>query len=155
MRLALGSSRPTDFFGLPTQNGRQNPFGRIDYSSWGNSEALSHDYNRRRGAIVAEPKRTNCELNTDGKLRPSGRRIKKSDAVKSKRDTRHSNVLAYTRRCARKYKGCEQHPIPPVPRLRNAIATGEHVPSRQQVSEALVCARRNQQHPQLSKDTPR
>jgi len=40
------------------------------------------------------------------------------------------------------------------PRPGNAIATGEHVPSRQQVREALVCASRNQQHPQLSKDTP-
>ena len=40
------------------------------------------------------------------------------------------------------------------PRPGNAIATGEHVPSRQQVREALVCASRKQQHPQLSKDTP-
>jgi len=105
MRLALGSSRPTDFVGLPTQNGRQNPLGRIDYSSWGNPEALSHDYDRRRVAIVAEPKQSNCELYTDGQLRPSGRRIKTSDAVKSKGDTRYSNVLASTRGCARKYKG--------------------------------------------------
>jgi len=157
MRLALGSSRPADFVGFPTQNGRQNPLDRMDYSSWGNPEALSHDYNRRRVDIRAEPKQSNCELYTDGQLRPSGRRIK--SIRRGQAQTRHE-VLKRARlhtQMRAKVQGwqCVQHPISTVPRLGNVISKKEHVPSRQQVSEALVCARRNQQHPQLSQDTPR